>query len=169
MRTLHNSSLFLQLWAVIPIWYKYYQILSREICNAQYFISQSLLWAHEGCQIWMALKKWSKKSDIPELGSSPIHEVFSYKIRHLHTGYSIFYCDSIKYDLTLHRITLEYAVSCIKMPCSHMNKAFPVLKMPCSHMRVNNLCVGCLPWTLLTTSLPFCSYPWLGPIYFFPT
>ena len=37
-------------------------------------------------------------------------------VRHLYTGYGIFHCDSIKYDLMLHWITKEYAVFRMKMP-----------------------------------------------------
>ena len=37
-------------------------------------------------------------------------------VRHFHTGCGIFDCDSVKYDLILHWITMEYAVSHLKMP-----------------------------------------------------
>ena len=36
--------------------------------------------------------------------------------RHCHTGYSIFHCDSMKYDLMFSWITMKYAVSRMKMP-----------------------------------------------------
>ena len=40
---------------------------------------------------------------------TPVCEAFSY-------GYGIFHCDSMKYDLVLHWITMKYAVSRMKMP-----------------------------------------------------
>ena len=38
-------------------------------------------------------------------------------MRYFHMGYGIFHCDSMKYNLILHWITMEYAVSCMKMSC----------------------------------------------------
>ena len=35
---------------------------------------------------------------------------------HFHTGYGIFHCDSMKYDLMFHSITMKYAVSSMKVP-----------------------------------------------------
>ena len=43
-------------------------------------------------------------------------EVANSRVRHFHSGYGIFYCDSIKYDLMLHWITMYYAVFRMKMP-----------------------------------------------------
>ena len=37
-------------------------------------------------------------------------------VRHFHTGYGIFHSDSKRYNLMLHWITMEYAVSRLKMP-----------------------------------------------------
>ena len=37
-------------------------------------------------------------------------------VRHFHMGYSIFHCDSMKNNLLLHWITMEYAMSRMKMP-----------------------------------------------------
>ena len=36
-------------------------------------------------------------------------------VRHFHTGYGIFHCDSMKYYLMFHWIPMEYAVSRVKM------------------------------------------------------
>ena len=37
-------------------------------------------------------------------------------VRHFHMGYGKFHCDLMKGNLTLHWITIEYAVSCMKIP-----------------------------------------------------
>ena len=37
-------------------------------------------------------------------------------VRHFHTGYGTFYCDSMKYKVILYWITMKYAVSHMKMP-----------------------------------------------------
>ena len=46
------------------------------------------------------------------------HGIISLNARHFHTGYGIFHCDSMKYDLMLHWITMEYARFRIKIRCA---------------------------------------------------
>ena len=53
-------------------------------------------------------------------------------VRHFHTGYSIFHCDSMKHNVILHWITIKYAVSCVKLP--HLQVcAISVLSSPILH------------------------------------
>ena len=52
-------------------------------------------------------------------------------VRHFYTGYGIFHCDLMKYDLKLHWITMEYAVS--RMKISHVRACtIPVLLLLCN-------------------------------------